>query len=135
MSCPAQLFNCPAFTPPVCTLTLERTSLPQVKTSVTAQAGGCSVTLGGMRTSLLFAIRKAHSFLVFVWLTEFLGISAGSQSVEEGEQEKSDEYSDVMSQQMGSALSYRHEKGINFADILDNLMVGSCLQTPEDVDR
>ena len=55
--------------------------------------------------------------------------------MEEDDQAKSDEYSDVMSQQMGSVLSYRHENGINFADILDDLMVGSCLQTPEDVDR
>ena len=69
------------------------------------------------------------------WLTESLGISVGAQALEEDEQIKSDEYSDVMSKQMGSVLSYRHENGINFADILDDLMVGSCLQTPEDVDR
>jgi hypothetical protein len=36
---------------------------------------------------------------------------------------------------MGGSLSYRHEDGINFAEILDDLMVGSCLQIPEDVDR
>ena len=40
-----------------------------------------------------------------------------------------------MQQRMGSSLTYRHEEGINFADILDDLMVGSCLQTAEDVDR
>ena len=135
MSCPAQLFNCPAFMPPVCTLTLERTSLPQVKTSVTAQAGGCSVTVSCMHSSFALATCKARHFIASVCLTESLGISAGEQALDEGEQAKSDEYSDVMSQQMGSALSYRHEKGINFADILDDLMVGSCLQTPEDVDR
>lgn len=88
-----------------------------------------------MHSSLALVICKACRFVLSVCLTESLGISAGSQAVEEGEQAKSDEYSDVMSQQMGSALSYRHEKGINFADILDDLMVGSCLQTPEDVDR
>ena len=66
---------------------------------------------------------------------ESLGISAGAQAISEDEEAKSDEYSDVMSQQMGSVLSYRHENGINYADIIDDLMVGSCLQTPEDVDR
>jgi len=42
---------------------------------------------------------------------------------------------DVMQQRMGSSLTYRHEDGINYAIILDDLMVGSCLQTPADVDR
>ena len=60
---------------------------------------------------------------------------SGTQAVEEDEEPKSDEYTDVMQQRMGGSLSYRHEDGINFADILDDLMVGSCLQTPEDVDR
>ncbi len=36
---------------------------------------------------------------------------------------------------MGSTLTYRHEKGMNFAHVLDDLIVGSCLQTPEDLDR
>lgn len=47
---------------------------------------------------------------------------------------KSEEYSDVMSQRMGAALTYRHEDGMNYNRILDGLIVGSCLQTPEDVD-
>jgi len=65
----------------------------------------------------------------------YLGISAGAQALEKDEDAKSDEYSDVMQQRMGSSLTYRHEDGINFADILNDLMVGSCLQTAEDVDR
>ena len=65
----------------------------------------------------------------------YLGISAGAQALEKDEDAKSDEYSDVMQQRMGSSLSYRHEDGINFADILNDLMVGSCLQTADDVDR
>ncbi|KAK9909066.1 hypothetical protein WJX75_006695 [Coccomyxa subellipsoidea] len=36
---------------------------------------------------------------------------------------------------MGSSLTYCHEDGINFALVLDNLIVGSCLQTAKDVDR
>ncbi len=65
----------------------------------------------------------------------YLGISAGAQALEKDEDAKSDEYSDVMQQRMGSSLTYRHEDGINFADILNDLMVGSCLQTADDVDR
>ena len=37
---------------------------------------------------------------------------------------------------MGSAvLTYRHEDGTNFCRILDDLIVGSCLQRVEDLDR
>eukprot|EP00775_Hariotina_reticulata_P010276 gene10276-10435_t len=48
---------------------------------------------------------------------------------------KSDEYTEEMQAQMGTSLTYRHEDGINYNDILADLIVGSCLQTPEDVDR
>lgn len=40
-----------------------------------------------------------------------------------------------MQQKMGSVLTYRHEDGMNFAHVLDDLIVGSCLQTPQDLDR
>lgn len=50
-------------------------------------------------------------------------------------EEKSDEYSDTMQKKMGTSLTYRHEDGINWNDIMPDLIVGSCLQTPEDVDR
>ena len=36
---------------------------------------------------------------------------------------------------MGGNLTYRHEDGMNFASVLDDIIVGSCLQTPQDVDR
>ncbi|KAL6750276.1 protein-tyrosine phosphatase-like protein [Haematococcus lacustris] len=36
---------------------------------------------------------------------------------------------------MGTSLSYRHELGIDYNRILPDLIVGSCLQTAEDVDR
>lgn len=48
---------------------------------------------------------------------------------------KSEEYTDVMQHRMGTVLTYRHEDGMNYHRILDNLVVGSCLQTPMDVDR
>ena len=48
----------------------------------------------------------------------------------------SDKYTDVMQERMGSAvLTYRHEDGTNFSRILEDLIVGSCLQQPADVDR
>lgn len=40
-----------------------------------------------------------------------------------------------MQQKMGTTLSYRHELGMNYNFIMNDLIVGSCLQTPEDVDR
>lgn len=40
-----------------------------------------------------------------------------------------------MNEKMGSTLTYCHENGINFAHVLDDLIVGSCLQTPEDLNR
>ena len=40
-----------------------------------------------------------------------------------------------MQQRMGGALTYRHEDGMNYNDILDDLVVGSCPQTAADVDR
>lgn len=64
---------------------------------------------------------------------------AGAPTAEDEEEaeleDKSSEYSDVMQQRMGSSLTYRHEDGMNFALVLDDLIVGSCLQTPDDVDR
>lgn len=30
---------------------------------------------------------------------------------------------------------YRHEDGMNYAHVLDDLIVGSCLQTPADLDK
>jgi hypothetical protein len=48
----------------------------------------------------------------------------------------SDKYTDVMQERMGSAvLTYRHEDGTNWSRILPDLVVGSCLQTPADVDK
>ncbi|KAF3576919.1 hypothetical protein DY000_02032927 [Brassica cretica] len=51
------------------------------------------------------------------------------------EEEKSDEYSQDMTQAMGAVLTYRHELGMNYSFVRPDLIVGSCLQTPEDVDK
>ena len=49
--------------------------------------------------------------------------------------DKSSEYTEEMQAKMGTSLTYRHEDGINYNFILPDLIVGSCLQGPEDVDR
>ncbi|KAJ3681897.1 hypothetical protein LUZ60_014470 [Juncus effusus] len=48
---------------------------------------------------------------------------------------KSDVYSDDMTKAMGAVLTYRHELGMNYNFIRPDLIVGSCLQTPLDVDK
>lgn len=44
------------------------------------------------------------------------------------------QYSETMKAKMGSVLEYRHEEGMNYASPLHGLIIGSCLQTPADVD-
>uniref|UniRef100_A0A2P2KIP6 Uncharacterized protein MANES_10G053500 n=1 Tax=Rhizophora mucronata TaxID=61149 RepID=A0A2P2KIP6_RHIMU len=51
------------------------------------------------------------------------------------EKEKSVTYSHNMTEAMGAVLTYRHELGMNYNFIRPDLIVGSCLQTPEDVDK
>lgn len=51
------------------------------------------------------------------------------------EEVKSGDYSAEMQDKMGGFLTYKHEDGMNYAHVLDNLVVGSCLQTAEDLDR
>ncbi|KAF5453386.1 hypothetical protein F2P56_028291 [Juglans regia] len=50
-------------------------------------------------------------------------------------EEKSDTYSNNMTEAMGAVLTYRHEVGMNYNFIRPDLIVGSCLQTPQDVDK
>ncbi|XP_031502469.1 phosphoglucan phosphatase DSP4, amyloplastic isoform X2 [Nymphaea colorata] len=50
-------------------------------------------------------------------------------------EEKSEIYSSNMTQAMGAVLTYRHELGMNYNFIRPDLIVGSCLQTPADVDK
>ncbi|XP_066357206.1 phosphoglucan phosphatase DSP4, chloroplastic-like [Miscanthus floridulus] len=40
-----------------------------------------------------------------------------------------------MTQAMGAALTYRHELGMNYNFIPPDLIVGSCLQSPLDVNK
>ncbi|PON49536.1 Phosphoglucan phosphatase DSP [Parasponia andersonii] len=57
---------------------------------------------------------------------------SGSGTDVEGE--KSETYSNNMTEAMGAVLTYRHELGMNYNFIRPDLIVGSCLQTPKDVD-
>ncbi|KAM3316665.1 hypothetical protein ACQJBY_034669 [Aegilops geniculata] len=60
--------------------------------------------------------------------------SAENSALEPGA-DKSDTYSTNMTQAMGAVLTYRHELGMNYNFICPDLIVGSCLQTPSDVDK
>ncbi|XP_059628392.1 phosphoglucan phosphatase DSP4, amyloplastic isoform X1 [Cornus florida] len=66
-------------------------------------------------------------------------ISGSTSSTEmndaEIKEEKSETYSTNMTEAMGAVLTYRHELGMNFNFIRPDLIVGSCLQTPDDVDK
>ena len=51
-------------------------------------------------------------------------------------EELSEDYNVEMQEKMkDDSLIYRHEHGMNYAHLTDDLIVGSCLQTPEDVDK
>lgn len=63
------------------------------------------------------------------------GSESNSMVSETVEEEKSDTYSETMTVAMGADLTYRHELGMNYNFIRPDLIVGSCLQTPEDVDK
>ena len=62
-------------------------------------------------------------------------VKISSEVCADSEEAKSDDYSSEMQSKMGSFLTYRHEDGMNFAHVLDDMIVGSCLQTPADLDR
>lgn len=47
----------------------------------------------------------------------------------------SQEYSETMKKKMGSTLGYNHDAGMNYARVKPQLIVGSCLQKPGDVDK
>ncbi|XVE99170.1 hypothetical protein REPUB_Repub03eG0174200 [Reevesia pubescens] len=61
--------------------------------------------------------------------------SSAQKSSSESEEDISEIYSHNMTEAMGAVLTYRHELGMNYNFILPDLIVGSCLQTPEDVDK
>ncbi|XP_061353421.1 phosphoglucan phosphatase DSP4, amyloplastic [Gastrolobium bilobum] len=62
-------------------------------------------------------------------------IPSAETSSADMEEEKSETYSSNMTEAMGAVLTYRHELGMNYNFIRPDLIVGSCLQTPKDVDK
>ncbi|KAK9168495.1 hypothetical protein Syun_000635 [Stephania yunnanensis] len=86
------------------------------------------------------SFRKSSASSSCVWQRIQVKASAGRSSGTEmsnarlGE-EKSEVYSTNMTKAMGSVLTYRHELGMNYNFIRPDLIVGSCLQIPEDVDK
>ena len=66
--------------------------------------------------------------------------TASEEEQEEGagddeEAAKSDKYSKEMQSKMGGGLAYVHEDGMNFNYVLPDLIVGSCPQSVDDVER
>ncbi|EPS61702.1 hypothetical protein M569_13093, partial [Genlisea aurea] len=61
--------------------------------------------------------------------------ASGSSPGSENATNKSQTYSQDMTAAMGAVLTYRHELGMNYDFILPDLIVGSCLQSPADVDK
>ncbi|XP_057836146.2 phosphoglucan phosphatase DSP4, amyloplastic isoform X2 [Cryptomeria japonica] len=65
----------------------------------------------------------------------YSGTDVETSDAGETKQEKSETYSSNMTEAMGAVLTYRHEMGMNYNFVLPDLIVGSCLQNPGDVDR
>ncbi|KAK8494990.1 hypothetical protein V6N11_049869 [Hibiscus sabdariffa] len=61
--------------------------------------------------------------------------SSAKKNDSESEGKKSEIYSHNMTEAMGAVLTYRHDLGMNYNFIGPDLIVGSCLQSPEDVDK
>ncbi|WJX13921.1 Phosphoglucan phosphatase DSP4, chloroplastic [Trifolium repens] len=86
--------------------------------------------------SFLF-IRKSHHNRTMILKAASGSIPSAETSSSDVEEEvvKSETYSNNMTEAMGAVLTYRHELGMNYNFIRPDLIVGSCLQTPEDVDK
>ena len=93
----------------------------------------CSTTLPAFR--LILKLTAYSSKLGHHTSCHLMIVTRSSCLPVENEEAKSDEYSSEMQNKMGGFLTYRHEDGINFSPVLDDLTVGSCLQTPSDLDR
>ncbi|ESW16300.1 hypothetical protein PHAVU_007G145000 [Phaseolus vulgaris] len=62
-------------------------------------------------------------------------VPSADKSSANKEEEKSETYSHNMTEAMGVVLSYKHELGMNYNFIRPDLIVGSCPQTPDDVEK
>ncbi|CAL5343260.1 unnamed protein product [Camellia sinensis] len=83
------------------------------------------------------AVMKATTDLPRLVSVKAVSSSTSSTEMEnaDAEEEKSEIYSHNMTEAMGAVLTYKHELGMNYNFIRPDLIVGSCLQTPYDVDK
>lgn len=113
------------------------TSCPAQLCSLRAAGGSSSCTAQPLSClSCVSSLSSVQSNLPKLRLASSLTTAETSDiEGEEDVEAKSEEYTATMNQKMGGYLTYVHEDGINYANILDDIMVGSCLQTAADVDR
>ncbi|XP_004496155.1 phosphoglucan phosphatase DSP4, amyloplastic isoform X2 [Cicer arietinum] len=78
---------------------------------------------------------KSHHYPTMALKAASGSIPSAETSSSDVKEEKSETYSNNMTEAMGAVLTYRHELGMNYDFICPDLIVGSCLQTPEDVDE
>ncbi|XP_048490856.1 phosphoglucan phosphatase DSP4, amyloplastic isoform X2 [Beta vulgaris subsp. vulgaris] len=87
--------------------------------------------------ALPFEFFKSHETKCssFVHMLAVSGSQSSNEISKSEEEQISDVYSNTMTEAMGASLTYRHELGMNYNFIRPDLIVGSCLQTPADVDK
>ncbi|KAJ4773965.1 hypothetical protein LUZ62_058222 [Rhynchospora pubera] len=83
--------------------------------------------------NLMQGMRRGDFSAKVIDKAQSASITEKSSSDKEGA--KSETYSHDMTKAMGAVLTYRHELGMNYNFIRPDLIVGSCLQTPADVDK
>ncbi|KAK6933471.1 AMP-activated protein kinase, glycogen-binding domain [Dillenia turbinata] len=83
-----------------------------------------------------FRVNENHKQICFLKTPAISGSTpTAGMSSSDSKEEKSDVYSTNMTEAMGAVLTYRHELGMSYNFIRPDLIVGSCLQKPEDVDK
>ena len=80
-------------------------------------------------THPIFGFLGHHGSNMHIYSNPSITVRSSSKE----DEDLSETYTEVMQQRMGAPMIYRHEDGMNYTRILDDLIVGSCLQTPEDV--
>ncbi|XP_024020564.1 phosphoglucan phosphatase DSP4, amyloplastic isoform X2 [Morus notabilis] len=115
----------------ICLQNLPRSSgFPLRSSEFRRRKNFCSVnTLRLMNTADL---RQSMAIKATSGSTSKAQIGGGEVDLKE---EKSEVYSNNMTEAMGAVLTYKHELGMNYNFIRPDLIVGSCLQTPDDVDK
>ena len=70
------------------------------------------------------------------WMTHAFDKKESAKADVVDTEDLSGSYTTEMQEQMeDDSLVYRHDRGMNYAYLADDIIVGSCLQTPVDVDK